>query len=428
MLSVLAPRFMNLGLRATAMGSRFVLVIVLARLLEPAEVGLFGLFLATVTLSVLILGGEFYAYSQRELMSLPVSRWSFVVQHQMIAIGLLYFLLLPPQLLIFWFDLLPESLLYWFIVLLVVEHIGQEINRLLVAMQHPIVASWILFIRMGAWVIYIVPLMWVYPETRELDEVFKAWFVGALVAVLIGGTVIYREIKPWGSIVFDWAWIKRGFKISLLFVLATISFKTLTTADRYIVEYLNNPDYLGVYVLFIGMAMAVVNFLDPAVFSFLYPRAVAAYRQGDILTYKKVMKEMVMSSFVVTILLVAMIALIAPLVLEWIGRDAYQEHISLLWVLLVVSAVYAVGMIPHYGLYAKGADNCLVLAHISSLGVFAITVVLLASKNPLLVTAYGLLSAFVWMGVVKSICYFKLSRSETAGNNYLSEDESTVNL
>ena len=421
MLNLVSQRVLNVGLRALAMASRFILIFVLAKFLEPAEVGLYGLFLATIAFSVLVIGGDFYTYSQRELMSLSKSDWAFVIKHQLVAIGFLYVFLLPLQLLIFWFDFLPRSLLVWFIALLFVEHIAQEINRLLVAMQHPILASWILFIRMGAWVAYVVPVMWLNPETRNLDVIFGSWFIGALLAILIGGFAVYREVIPWRPGRIDWAWIKRGFRVAFIFLVATTSFKALTTVDRYIVEYLNHPDLLGVYVLYIGMAMAVVNFLDPAVFSFLYPRAVTAYRQGDYVTYNKVMKEMVVSSIAVTLILALIIAILAPYVLEWIDREAYQEQIFLLWILLMVAAVYGIGLIPHYGLYAKGLDRCIVLSHISSLLIFVITVFLIAPYNPLEATAYALLAAFIWMAIIKSICYFKIGQ-----NDKLSQYESVL--
>jgi len=96
MLKYLWLRVLNVSLRVLAMGSKFVLLIGLAKLLEPAEIGLFGLFAATVSFSMLVIGGDYYTYSQRELMSLPRERWSFVLQHQLLATGLLYIFLLPP--------------------------------------------------------------------------------------------------------------------------------------------------------------------------------------------------------------------------------------------------------------------------------------------------------------------------------------------
>lgn len=255
----------NVALRMLASGSRFVLIIVLARFLEPAQIGLYGLFAATVGFSVLAIGGDYYTYSQRELITSPRERWSFVLQHQALATGLLYLLLLPPQWLIFGLDLLPTDLLFWFFGLLVVEHVAQEFNRLLVAMHRPLTASWVLFLRLGAWVWILLPILWFEPATRDLTTVFLAWLLGALLAILVGLRLIWQEAAPWRAYPIDRAWLTRGFKVGLLFLTATLCLKALTTLDRYVVDHLVGTDLLGVYVLYIGISMALMSVLDPAI-------------------------------------------------------------------------------------------------------------------------------------------------------------------
>lgn len=420
------PRLLNVALRLMAMGSRFALIFVLAKLLEPAEVGLFGLFLATVAFSMLVIGGDYYTYSQRELISLPRERWSFVLQHQLLATGMLYIILIPPQLLLFTFDLLPARLMFWFFALLVIEHLAQEINRLLVAMQRPLLASWVLFIRMGAWVWGLLPIIWFLPDTRNLETTFLAWLAGGLFAILIGGWGIVRDVSPWRSWPVDFTWMKRGFGVGLLFLVATMCFKALTTIDRFVVEALNGRDLLGVYVLYMGMAMAIMSFLDAAVFSFLYPRMVSAYRHGDHPGYQRLKKEMLWSTLGISAGLAAGIAAAAPFVLDWIGRPLYAEHMHLLWLLLAVAVIYTVGMIPHYGLYARGADRSIVVAHISSLGVFILATALLAREAPLEAAAYGLIAAFAWMGGLKHVQYRRIRSGLAPASATTSPSQGTI--
>lgn len=400
------PRGVSVGLRVAAMGSRFVLLLVLAKLLSPAQVGLFGLLLATISFSVLVIGGDFYTYSQRELMRKPRHRWSFVLQHQILAIGLLYLLLLPLQLLIFWFDLLPVHLMVWFFGLLVLEHVAQEVNRLLVAMHRPLVASWVLFVRMGAWVWVVLPFLWFAPEP-SLEMVLLAWLVGSGFAALMGVIVVHREARPWHKWSWESGWLKQGFKVGLLFLVATMCVKALLTVDRYIVEALNGADFLGVYVVYASMAMAVMSFLDAAVFSFMYPRLVGAFRQANRRAYLKYRRELAVSTVAISAALALLIALVSPLVLEWTGRAIYLEHLDVLWLLLGTSVVYSIGMVPHYGLYARGADWNILFAHVSSLVVFSFMTAAFAGDFPIQAVGFGLLSAFVWMGLVKQFQYVR---------------------
>lgn len=404
----LLKRLLNVALRSLSLGSRFALLFVLARLLTSAELGLYGLVVVTVSFSVLVLGGDYYTYSHRELMSRPREQWSFVLQHQVLAVALLYVVLLPLQGLVFGFGLLPCSVAIWFFTLLVVEHLAQELNRLLVAMQMPLTASWVLFVRSGLWVWVVVPLMWNISALQNLETIFLAWFVGSLLAVLLGVGAVWRAIPNWQWWRIDWAWLRTGYRKGLMFLTATMCFRTLFTADRYILEHFAGADMLGAYVLYCGMAMAIVNFMDPAIFSFLYPRLVSAWRQGHYVTYRRVLKELTISAVLASFCLAAACALLAPWVLRWTGRDIYLAQQPLLWVLLAVAVLYGIGMVPHYGLYARGADRSIMFAHISSLVVFVVLVALMITYSSLYAVPLALIGAFLWMGGVKLWIYARL--------------------
>jgi len=101
--SQLIERLINLALRGLSMGSKFFLVIFLAKYLSISDIGTYGLIVATVSFSIILLGGEFYTYSQRELLGLDKSKWFCIIQHQTIATLLLYIVILPSQLVIFYY-------------------------------------------------------------------------------------------------------------------------------------------------------------------------------------------------------------------------------------------------------------------------------------------------------------------------------------
>ena len=177
------------------MACRFLLIIVLAKLFSPSEVGLFGLLSATVVISQLLIGGEYYSYSQRELISMGKDRWSFVLQHQVVALLLLYALFLPLLASLFHWAVLPDNLLSWFYLILILESIAQELNRVMIAMQRQVTASCILFCRHGLWVLCVLPYMWINPGSRSLDLIFSAWIVGCAIAIVLGLLMIKREVN-----------------------------------------------------------------------------------------------------------------------------------------------------------------------------------------------------------------------------------------
>ena len=190
-----------------------------------------------------------------------------------------------------------------------------------------------------------------------------------------------------------------------------MSFKALLTADRYIVAYLVDNEFLGVYVLYIGIAMAVTSFMDSAVFSFLYTRLVRAYRQNSREDYQKIMKELLWSVAGFGILLVVGVIVLAPIVLRWLDKRLYLEYTFILWLLLLMALIYNISMIPHYGLYARGDDRGIVTAHISSLAVFAVGTAITAPFYPLFAVPMALICSFSWMGGYKFWRYRHLKDS-----------------
>ena len=61
-------KLINIFLRGSTLLSRVILFLFIAKYLEPNQVGLFGLVLASIYLSVYAVGLEFYVYSTRELL------------------------------------------------------------------------------------------------------------------------------------------------------------------------------------------------------------------------------------------------------------------------------------------------------------------------------------------------------------------------
>ncbi len=400
----LISRFISLFLRVAGMVARFALLLYLAKILEPSDLGLFGLFIATINFSILLLGGDFYTYSQRELLSKPKEEWSFILKNQVAATFILYIILLPLHFILFYFNILPVKYIIYFFLLLIAEHIAQEINRLVVAIQKPVIASFILFIRLGFWVVILIPALHLGSIKYPLEATFLFWIIGVTSAIFFGLYTIFSELKPYSPIKvsIDWAWIKKGLKVGFTFLIATLCFRALFTLDRYTVQYIAGANLLGVYVFYISIANALLGFIDAGILSFLYPRLVSSFKTSNMKAYKKYKLEMLISVFISCIFLSLLIALLVPVVLDWLNKDIYIKYLDLLWILLAVTSIYAIGMIPHYELYAQNQDKVIMKAHIMSLFIFFIFAALFFIFSPTFyATACGLLAAFIWMGLYK---------------------------
>lgn len=404
-------RLINTIMRGTTLVSKFLLIFFLARFLQPAELGLYGLLAATISYALYPVGLEFYTYTTREIIRSDRSVWAHLLKNQMVLIGLLYVLLVPLMLLIFARGALPWNLAGWFFLLLVLEHLAQEMNRLLVAISEQLLASLILFLRMGAWALLIVPVMQVDSSARELSTVLGGWAIGAFMACLLG---LHRlrglHMGGW-RIGVDWPWIRRGVMIAVPLLISSLTLRGLFTADRYWVQALTNLDVLGAYVLFMGMASALASFLDAGVFVFIYPELISAFHDQKPLAFRHSMSKLLFQTFSICAVYVFLALLLTGSLLKWLHKPVYlQYHVLFPWVLLAM-VLYSIGMVPHYGLYAQHRDRSIVHSHIAGAAFFVPMTWLVSLLWPNLAVPIGLCCAFGLILVWKALAYFRLTPS-----------------
>lgn len=407
-------RLLNLSLRAATLVSKFALIFVLAKFLEPAEVGLYGLVAATIGYCLYVLGLEFYTYSMRELIASPPHAQPSILRDQIAFYLFTYALFLPPLISLFLGDFLPWVLIVWFYVLLILEHVAQELNRVLVALSLQLEASIVLFVRSGAWSLALIPLMWATPSLRELHAALAAWSLGAAAACALGAWWIVRKLEFQKLKPTDWNWIQKGVRVALPMLIAALAIRGLFTFDRYWVEAIGGLDTLGAYVLYAGIGNAVISFLDAGVVVFFYPRLVSAARANDLLGYKTAMKSLRVNIVLATCLLTALAFGAAFLIVEWLDKPAYEENFHLLAWILAAMLIYGLSQTPHLGLYAQGRDRTLVLSQLAALVTFFIAAIALNGSLGVTSVPAALCAAFAVMYLWKTLAYREMLRELNA--------------
>lgn len=405
-------RLSNMLLRGGTLVSKFLLIFFLAHFLEPAELGLYGLLVATIGYSLYLLGLDFYTYTTRELIKRGRDEWGGLLKDQVALTVVLYIIFIPLLSLIFASGTLPWTVAVWFFALIVLEHLNQELMRLLIAISQPVLASLVLFLRQGAWALIATGLMFFDPEARSLETVLQAWTLGGIIAFILAVSRLCQlRIGGWCKQV-DWAWIRQGLRVAVPILMATLALRGVFTLDRYWLEALSGLDVLGAYVLFMGIGNAMMSFLDAGVFAFLYPRLISAFHKGDSVAFRQgVMRLFVQTTvFSLSFALLALV-LIGPL-LVWLDKPLYLDHQGMFpWILLAIF-LYSLGMIPHYALYAQGRDRPLIYSHIASLFVFLLVTWVFSGQWPSLAVPLGLCVAFILVLVWKAIAYFLLTPAQ----------------
>ncbi|SCW62756.1 MULTISPECIES: lipopolysaccharide biosynthesis protein [unclassified Pseudomonas] len=399
----------NIAIRGLTLVSKFLLIFFLARFLDPAELGVYGLLAATVGYSLYFLGFDFYTYSTRELLKRERHEWGGLLKAQGALTLLLYVIFLPLLSLIFIKGLLPMKVIGWFFVLLILEHLTQELGRLLIAISDQLFASLVLFFRSGVWAVLITGLMFVEPDMRNLDMVFGAWTLGSAIALFLGVYRVKRMgLSGWRQNV-DWTWIIKGLRVASALLIATLAIRGVFTLDRYWFQDLAGLDVLGAYVLFMGVSMALMSFLDAGVFAFIYPGLISAYQRRDPVGFHQGIRNLLLQTVgLCSAFSVVALVMIGPL-LAWLGKPLYSEQQGLFVWILLATVLYALGMIPHYGLYAQGRDRPIIRSHVAGLIIFILATWSFAQTCPHLAVPLGLCASFFVVLCWKSWSFYRLT-------------------
>lgn len=402
-------RLANIALRGMTLASKFLLIFFLARFLEPAELGLYGLLVVTIGYALYLLGLDFYTFTTREILKRERGEWGGLLKDQGALTLLLYAIFMPLLLLIFSSGSLPWAVAGWFFALLVLEHLNQELMRLLVAISEPLLASLVLFLRSGAWAVAVTVWMFARPETRNLDVVLLAWTLGGLSAFLLATWRLHRlKVGGWRKRI-NWSWIRQGIKIALPLLVATLALRGLFTLDRYWLEALAGLEVLGAYVLFMGVANAMMSFLDAGVFAFIYPGLISAFQKQRADAFRQGVKKLLIQTAGFSLIFAVMALLLIDPLLGWLDKPLYREQQGMFPWILMATVLYALGMIPHYALYAQGQDRPIIHSHIVSLTVFIPATWLFSKQWPHIAIPLGLCAAFFLILLWKLQAYFRLT-------------------
>lgn len=398
-------KFLNISIRAVTLGCRFLFIFFLAKLLTPSEVGLYGLVTATVAYSLYFVGLDFYTYTTRELASHPRSVWGGLLKNQIALSLVLYTVVLPALLLVFVSKMLPWELAKWFFLLIVLEHICQELTRLFIAVSEQLSASIVLFLRQGTWAIVIVVAMLYEEGLRNLDAVFATWTMACIVAIAFSVRKLgAMEVKGWSARI-DREWIWRGIKIAIPLLIATLAIRGIYTVDRYWVQWLVGLEIVGAYVLFIGVASTLMSFLDAGVFSFAYPAMIAAYQGNEPQRYRKKMREMLFLTLLFSLGFSVISVALLPYLLDWLGKDIYLQNYTLFYWLLLATILNALGMVPHYAVYSQKRDRSIIQSHLAALPVFIAVTALVGIWEPLFAVPIGLCASQLFIIFWKARAY-----------------------
>ena len=189
----IAP-LINLSIRGFTLLGKFILLFFMAKFLTLAEVGVYGLLVVLVSYSLYAVGFDFYTYSTREIISLKKDEWGGVIKKQGQLILGAYIIVLPIIIICSSFFISSEWLIF-LAILIVLEHLNQEMMRLLIVDNKAVLANNLLFIRSGLWCYIVILLMFSQTIDANLENVLLFWIIFNSIALIIGIFYFFQDIQ-----------------------------------------------------------------------------------------------------------------------------------------------------------------------------------------------------------------------------------------
>ncbi len=158
-----------------------------------------------------------------------------------------------------------------------------------------------------------------------------------------------------------------------------------------------------------GIGNALISFLDAGVFAFSYPGLITAHSQQDSAAFRQGLRKLLIQTLVLSAAFAVIALLLIGPLLQWLNKPLYLEQQNLFPWILLATVLYAIGMVPHYALYAQGHDRPIIRSHIASLLLFIPATWLFSLYWPLLAVPLGLCAAFMLILLWKSWAFIQLT-------------------
>ena len=354
----LSSSILNLGLRGLSMLAKFLLIIYIGKYLSVDELGEYGLFATTITIAIYFLGFDFYTYNTREILAKEENERLPLIRDQFIFHLLVYVIALPLLLTIFTLGIIKTEFIIYFYLILVFEHLSQELYRLYTTLKKPLFANFLLFMRTGLWVYAVISLWYFNIEgMMNLKTVLYGWTVGSFMSIIIG-VVYLKKDYDFKSLTekIDWLWIKNGVKASIPFFIGTLAYKVIEFSDRYMIDYYMTKADVGIYTFFSGIANTINIVVFTLVIMIYYPLLVEQYQNKNMDMFKKTLKVFSIKTITFSIFSALGILLLIGFVLDFMGKVEFQNNIEVLWILIIANIILNISFIPHYVLYVAQQD------------------------------------------------------------------------
>lgn len=334
---------------------KFLFIAILSKYVSIEDYGNYLLIATTITISIFVLGLDYYNFSIRNILKEKID-----VTSKIYNAFFLYFLVYSLFFLfgIILFDnisFIKKHGVLLIILLCITEHLNQEIYRLQIALKKILTANVIFFLRVFGWTTFFLIGLLFFKINITINDILILWFTSNLLAILINVLAVWKEILRINKIPkIDLNYLKSGLIVSVLFFIGTISLKSIEYINRYVVDIMLGSEKTGIFSFYSNFIMVIPVYINAIVISFELPAIIERAQEKNLMKYFKKFEK----SLFVQIIIMSIIILIAiKPILVWQGVELYSNHLYILFFLLLGVGLMNYSLCYHFFLYVKEQDK-----------------------------------------------------------------------
>lgn len=353
-------RIFNAGLRFASLGAKLALVLYMGVYFPLADIGVYGLVVASVAIAGSFLGFRLNYYGARDLIDSSPEKIAanIIAQTGFYLINYAVVAVLVFCGALFLSDYVDINILVFIVILSSLEHYSVATMDMLIALKKPTAANVLLFIRAAFWPFLAIVLGYFFPGYRTVKVILVFWCFGALISILMTGWLV-REL-PWRnsfSFGVDWKWIKRGVLVSLPIWCGGIGASAAQYAERFVVEGALSRELVGVISFYGSFSNAIFSVIYGAIFTFSFPKIVSFHNDKNGAALKKEAVSMTVQAIFISAVIAILIGFLVPFSGKIINRPEFYNYSSVLWLMLLAICLRCASEGLHYVLYARHEDR-----------------------------------------------------------------------
>ncbi len=403
----------SLFIRGGSILSRFALFTFLGKFLSTSDYGVFGLLQSSLAIGVYLIGLDLYVYTNREIPKRDIRGVQAVIQSQFSVHVMAYaaFLLLVLPLLSDRF--IPSRYIVWFGALLLFEHGTFEIVRMLIALQRPLLANLLVFLRSILWISAFIVASRLYPGLLTIESLLAFWVSGLFLAFAAGVALLFRVgVLPFESWRVDFGFVRAALKGSSVFLAASVCYKVVEFSNRYFLMYYHSSFEVGIYSFFQNIVNLMDVFIYAAVVMIILPKVIESRSRQELKAYRARLELMYSGILYGTVFMTLALFFAVDPFLRFIGKEELVSNILIFKVLLLSSMFLCLSQIGHYTLYVLNRDRAILLASFAGAVSNVVLNVVLIPEHGLFGAAVSTVTSVVVMGGLK---LYLAQRLETLG-------------